>query len=304
MTERVFRFNKYCTCQLQMSTNKVVNRTTTAKNSKHTNKNKQKKRKDKEMNVDLTCLTEAMHPFNFWPVRSADSRMESSSFVPNHLSSPALMVLASSAEGREGARLPAPPHPFSSQSLDKDLPAPPPPFSSAGFVYRHGEPFPSPIYAPMPPFPRPSLDRGMGLIGPSGGAFRHLGPHEGAEPYHSAFTPAKKKAEDASCSSTFPSESHEQSYDKDAEGAKVKEERPSSISSAGGDTNSEIHSDSGDLGDRGTPDSEGRTLRSKLTVFISVCAVTLPPPPPPPPPPHTLLKSDHCMNQLNKSLVI
>ncbi|XP_076441350.1 E3 ubiquitin-protein ligase Rnf220-like [Babylonia areolata] len=226
------------------------------------------------MSIDLTHL--AMYRFNFWPkpffpptAPGGVGGMENSPFVPNPLSSPALMVLASTAaEGREAPRLPAPPHPFSAgQSLDKDLPpAPPPPFSSAGFVYRPGEPFPSPLYAPLPPFVRPNLDRGLGLLGPNSGAFRHLGPHEGVEPYHSAFTPAKKsKSEDVSSTSTFSSADHQ---DRDGEGGSrkslspsVKEERPSSISSVGGDTNSEIHSDNGDPNDRGTPDSEGRALR-------------------------------------------
>ena len=231
------------------------------------------------MSINLTQL--AMYHYNFWPkaflppTAPGAVRMDNSSFVPNPLSSPALMVLASTAEGREAPRLPAPPHPFSGQSLDKDLSAPPPPFSSAGFVYRPGEPFPSPLYEPMPPCVRPNLERGIGLIGSSGGAFRHLGPHEGVEPYHSAFTPAKKsKLEDVSCSSTYSLDNHDQGYDKDGDGSRksrspsVKEERPSSISSAGGDTNSEIHSDNGDLYDRGTPDSEGRTLRSELFDYL------------------------------------
>ncbi|KAL8577109.1 hypothetical protein ACOMHN_049798 [Nucella lapillus] len=230
------------------------------------------------MSIDLTHL--AMYRFNFWPkaffppTAPGGVGMDNPTFVPNPLSSPALMVLASTAaEGRgEAPRLAAaPPHHFSAagQSLDKDLQAPPTPFSSAGFVYRPGEPFPSPLYAPLPPFVRPNLDRGLGLLGPNSGAFRHLGPHEGVEPYHSAFTPAKKsKSEDVSSTSTFASSAEPQ--DKDGEGGSrkslspsVKEERPSSISSVGGDTNSEIHSDAGDLNDRGTPDSEGRALRSE-----------------------------------------
>lgn len=229
-----------------------------------------------EMSIDLTHLT--MFRFNFWPKpffapsAAGAAGMENSSFVPNPLSSPALMVLASTAEGRDVSRLPGPPHPFSGQSLDKDG-IPPPPFSTAGFVYRPGDPFSSPIYAPMPPFVRPNLERTIGLIGPGSGAFRPLGgPHEGVEAYHSAFTPAKKpKLEDVSCTSTFSSaDGRDQNYgDKDGEGSRrslsptIKEERPSSISSTGGDTNSEIHSDAGDSYDRGTPDSEGRSLRSE-----------------------------------------
>ncbi|KAK7482686.1 hypothetical protein BaRGS_00026095, partial [Batillaria attramentaria] len=217
--------------------------------------------------------------------------MDNPALVPNPLTSPALMMLASTAEGRDAPRLPAPPHPYSSQSMDKDMPAPPPHFSNAGFVYR--EPFPG-IYPPMPPFIRPNLERSMGLIHGAGGAFRQLGPHEGVEPYHSAFTPAKKtKIDEVSCTSTYSSsDGHESGYrDKDGENSRksmspsVKEERPSSISSAGGDTNSEIHSDAGDLYDRGTPDSEGRSLRKQRkrsaldghTPCCPICGLTLRP---------------------------
>ncbi|XP_076462353.1 E3 ubiquitin-protein ligase Rnf220-like isoform X2 [Babylonia areolata] len=217
--------------------------------------------------------------------------MENSSFSQTPLSSSALMMLASSAEAREASQRAPPPHPFSAPPLDKEHTVPPPPFSTAGFVYRP-DLLPSSLYAPIPPFPRPPLEQGIRLMGPSGGTFRHLGPHEGAEPYHSAFTPAKKKPEDASCSTTFATDSnHEQGFDHNVEGSKtdlpspaVKEERPSSISSVGGDTNSEAHSDNGDMFDRGTPDSEGRTLRKSRKRALDghlpccpVCGLTLRP---------------------------
>ncbi|KAK3085765.1 hypothetical protein FSP39_008411 [Pinctada imbricata] len=67
----------------------------------------------------------AMFRFNFWhkpffshhaaalaAAQAGQPGMENSSYLPNPLTSPALMVLASTAENHEGARLPAPPHPF------------------------------------------------------------------------------------------------------------------------------------------------------------------------------------------------
>lgn len=228
-----------------------------------------------EMSLDLTHLT--MFRLNFWPkpfFAPTVPGMENSTFVPTPLSSSALMVLASTSEGRDSQRLPAP-HPFSGQSMDKDIPHPS--FGAGGFVYRPGDPFSPPLYAPMPPFIRPNLERGLGLIGPGGGgAFRPLGSaHDAVESYHSAFTPAKKsKLDDISCTSSYnSSDNHDQNY-KDIDGSRkslspsIKEERPSSISSAGGDTNSEIHSDAGDSFDRGTPDSEGRSLRSKYILIV------------------------------------
>lgn len=245
------------------------------------------------MSLDLTQLT--MLRLNLWgkPFFHPAAGMENSSYVPT-LSTPALMMLASTAEGRDAPRLQVPPHPFSSQSLDKDMPAPPPHFSTAGFVYRPGDHFPSPLYHPsMGPFVRPNLEGRMGLMGPGcAGAFRPLGPHEGVEPYHSAFTPAKKlKIDDVSCTQTSGSSERDGYRDKDGESSRkslspsVKEERPSSISSAGGDTNSEIHSDTGDLYDRGTPDSEGRSLRKQRkrsaldghTPCCPICGLTLRP---------------------------
>ncbi|KAL8562284.1 hypothetical protein ACOMHN_037240 [Nucella lapillus] len=214
--------------------------------------------------------------------------MENTPYAPSSLSSSALMMLASSSEAHEASQRSAPSHTFSAPSLDKDHAVPPPPFNSTGFVYRP-DILPSSLYAPLPPFPRPSMSQGMGLVRP-GGSFPHLGPHQGAEPYQSAFSPAKKKPEEVLCSSTFAAEKNsEPSFEKGVEGLKtdspsVKEERPSSMSSAGGDTGSEVHSDSGDLLDRATPDSEGRNLRKSRKRPIDgnlpccpVCGLTLRP---------------------------
>ncbi|XP_033737234.1 E3 ubiquitin-protein ligase Rnf220-like [Pecten maximus] len=214
--------------------------------------------------------------------------MENTSFVPNPLTSPALMVLASTAENHEGARMPAPPHHFQGQNVDKDMPTPfgTPPFT----MYRPGEHFPPPLYTPVPPYVRANLERGMGLINPGGGsAFRPVSNPEGVENYHSAFSLAKKPKLDESSSSYASSEKLDRdSCDPTHEGPEskgstpfVKEERPSSISSA---TNSENFSDGGDF-DRGTPDPEGRSLRKQRrkcvldgqTPCCPICGITLRP---------------------------
>ena len=225
----------------------------------------------------------AMFRFNFWPKPFFTSApgpggMDNPSFVPNPLTSPALMVLASTAEGHEAPRLPVfPGHPG---NMDKDLP-PPPPFSTAGFMYRPGDPFSSPLYSP---FVRPGLDRRLAMMNPGvrPGAFRPLGAgiDGGESSYHSAFSPAKKiKTDEGSGSSSIsetsgshsaPDGAYREDCDRSEGGQSppgVKEERPSSLSSAGYDTISEPLSDSGDAYERGTPDSEGRSLRSKLLIY-------------------------------------
>lgn len=222
----------------------------------------------------------AMFRFNFWSKpfftpAPGSGGMDNPSFVPNPLTSPALMVLASTAEGHEAPRLPGS-NPFQSQSMDKDLP-PQPPYSTAGFtIYRPGDPFPAPLYSPLS-FVRPGMDRRLALMNPGiqAGAFRPLN-HTGVDgvegTYQSAFSPAKKVKSEESSASPETQGSHSgadafreglsESQERESPSG-VKEERPSSISSAGYDTISEPHSDSGDGYERGTPDSEGRSLRSE-----------------------------------------
>ncbi|XP_059143077.1 E3 ubiquitin-protein ligase RNF220-like [Physella acuta] len=242
----------------------------------------------------------AMYRFNFWPKpffapAPGSGGMDNPSFMPNPLSSPTLMVLASTAEGNEAPRLPGPPHPFSGQGMDKDLP-PPPPFSTAGFtMYRPGDPFSAPLFSHLS-FVRPGIDRRLAMMnhnpGVRPGVFRPLGP-EGVEgSYHSAFSPAKKIKSDESsgaCSSSEPQGSHsgdggfrdDHSQEERDTPPGVKEERPSSISSAGYDTISEP--ESCDAYERGTPDSEGRALRKQRkrvvldghTPCCPVCGLTL-----------------------------
>lgn len=186
--------------------------------------------------------------------------MDSNSFVPN----PALMVLTPSQDGHDSTRLPAP-HPFQSAGMDKEMPSP---FSTTPFTMYRPEHFPRPaLYAP---YVRGSLEHPQLILSPGGGgAFRPLGPgHDGLDNYQSAFSPAKKAKLDESNPHYFSNGGEDKGVcdlSGDAAGSKdgglhVKDERPSSLSSAGGDTISENLSESGDQ-DRGTPDSEGRNLR-------------------------------------------
>ena len=181
-----------------------------------------------------------MFRFNFWakpfftPPPGTGGMENAPPFVPNPLTSPALMVLASTAaaEGHEvQQRLQAAQQQqqqvqqhaqhhsgaFPGRTMDKDLPPPPPPppFSTAAFMYRPGDPFSPPLYSPLS-FVRPELDRRLALMTPGmrAGAFRPLAPPSGSagdvdvpQSYHSAFSPAassnpssakKPKPEDSS----------------------------------------------------------------------------------------------------------
>lgn len=207
----------------------------------------------------------AMLRFNFWhkPFLSPPAAhqpfppgMDSSSFIPTPIGAPALMVLASTAENHEGARISGTPRFTNPDAKDSS-----PQFSSPNYtMYRPGDHFPAPIYAPVHPLVgRSTNDRSaVRLVHPVGSsAFRPVAG-ETQEQFHSAFSPAKRsKPEDLSVkpSHTITCESSE-----DCD--KQKEERPSSLSSVNYDTNSDSLSDLGEK-DRGTPDSEGRSLRSE-----------------------------------------
>lgn len=159
---------------------------------------------------------------------------------------------------------------------------------------------------------RPGVFRPLGhgsiVDGPAGSV-------DGAPTYHSAFSPAKKvKVEESPSSSSTSSTvagggggsgdpqslsvhhgrrcTSDSAYGGGVDGSgldyddresmlhhhEMKDERPSSISSAGCDTLcSEPLSDSGgDGNERGTPDSEGRSLRSKCVfIYIHLLALVL-----------------------------
>ena len=222
----------------------------------------------------------AMFRFNFWPKpflsppaahQPFPAAMEGSSFLPNPLSTPALMVLASTAENHEGARVPGQQR-FTNQEKDGT------PFTNPNYtMYRPGEHFPAPIYAPVHPFVRPTADRvahsGVRIMNPVGSsAFRPVST-DSAESFHSAFSPTKRQMpEDLSHKNGLNSvsenlESRENTENRDFS---MKDERPASLNSLSYETNSDSHSELD--GDRGTPDSEGRSLRSKLSkVFHEDC---------------------------------
>ena len=212
----------------------------------------------------------AMFRFNFWhkpffthhaaavaAAQAGSAGMENSTFVPNPLSSPALMVLASTAENHEGARMPFP----NQNGGDKEISSP---YTTPFTMYRPGEPYPAPLYAPVPPFVRANMERGMSFMSPgTSSAFRPVSTSD-TDSYHSAFSPAKKPKHDDNngfSPKNQESESNEMAMDYSTGHKSIKDERPSSISSA---ANSETYSDP----ERGTPDSEGRNLRSKSLAFV------------------------------------
>ncbi|XP_042273199.1 E3 ubiquitin-protein ligase RNF220 isoform X3 [Thunnus maccoyii] len=136
-------------------------------------------------------------------------KMDSPSYLPAPLASPALMVLASTAEAGRDASVPCQaPRPFGvPASVEKDLHLP---FPSASYTFtsmyqRQGpmsgtfptRDFPASLLHLHPQFTAPNLDCStLGMLNHSGvGAFRPFSsPQEERETvgYHSAFTPAKR----------------------------------------------------------------------------------------------------------------
>ncbi|XP_024135213.1 E3 ubiquitin-protein ligase RNF220 isoform X1 [Oryzias melastigma] len=136
-------------------------------------------------------------------------KMDSSSYLPAPLASPALMVLASTAEAGRDASVPCQaPRPFGVPvSMEKDLHLP---FPSASYTFtsmyqRQGplsgafptRDFPASLMHLHPQFTPPNLDCStLGMLNHSGvGAFRPFSsPQEERESggYQSAFTPAKR----------------------------------------------------------------------------------------------------------------
>nr|XP_057930409.1 E3 ubiquitin-protein ligase Rnf220 isoform X2 [Doryrhamphus excisus] len=137
-------------------------------------------------------------------------KMDSPSYLPAPLASPALMVLASTAEAGRDASVPCQaPRPFGvPASVEKDLHLP---FPSASYTFASmyqrqgpmsgafpGRDFPASLLHLHPPFTPPNLDCStLGVLNHSGvaGAFRPFSSaHDERESmgYHSAFTPAKR----------------------------------------------------------------------------------------------------------------
>ncbi|XP_039532466.1 E3 ubiquitin-protein ligase RNF220 isoform X4 [Pimephales promelas] len=132
-------------------------------------------------------------------------KIESSSYMPNPLTSPALMVLASTAEAGRDASVPCQPHrPFGVPvTLEKDmhLPFPSGSYTFASMYHRQGgfptRDFPTPLLHLHPQFAPPNLDCSpLGMLNHGAvGAFRPFSspPEErDAGVYQSAFLPAKR----------------------------------------------------------------------------------------------------------------
>ncbi|XP_060087681.1 E3 ubiquitin-protein ligase RNF220 isoform X3 [Heteronotia binoei] len=133
-------------------------------------------------------------------------KMENSSYLPNPLASPALMVLASTAEASRDASIPCQqPRPFGVPvSVDKDVHIP---FTNGSYTFasmyhrQGGVPgaftnrdFPPSLLHLHPQFAPPNLDcTPISMLNHSGvGAFRPFASSEDRESYQSAFTPAKR----------------------------------------------------------------------------------------------------------------
>ncbi|XP_016128588.1 E3 ubiquitin-protein ligase RNF220-like [Sinocyclocheilus grahami] len=132
-------------------------------------------------------------------------KMDNSSYMPSPLTSPALMVLASTAEAGRDASVPCqPPRPFGVPvTLEKDmhLPFPSGSYTFASMYHRQGgfptRDFPTPLLHLHPQFAPPNLDCSpLGMLSHGAvGAFRPFSsPHEerDAGAYQSAFLPAKR----------------------------------------------------------------------------------------------------------------
>ncbi|KAF4110128.1 E3 ubiquitin-protein ligase RNF220 isoform X3 [Onychostoma macrolepis] len=132
-------------------------------------------------------------------------KMENSSYMPSPLTSPALMVLASTAEAGRDASVPCqPPRPFGVPvTLEKDmhLSFPSGSYTFASMYHRQGgfptRDFPTPLLHLHPQFAPPNLDCSpLGMLNHGAvGAFRPFSspPEErDAGVYQSAFLPAKR----------------------------------------------------------------------------------------------------------------
>ncbi|XP_055799651.1 E3 ubiquitin-protein ligase RNF220-like [Salvelinus fontinalis] len=137
-------------------------------------------------------------------------KMDSSSYLPSPLASPALMVLASTAEAGHDSSIPCQaPRPFGVPISEKDLhlPFPSGSYTFASMYHRQGpvsshgtfpaRDFPASLLHLHPQFHPPNLDcSSLGMLNHSGvGAFRPFSsPPEEREVrgYQSAFTPAKR----------------------------------------------------------------------------------------------------------------
>ncbi|XP_041752062.1 E3 ubiquitin-protein ligase RNF220 isoform X7 [Coregonus clupeaformis] len=215
-------------------------------------------------------------------------KMESSSYLPNPLASPALMVLASTAEASRDASIPCQqPRPFgvpvSMGEKDMHLPFNNGSYTFASMYHRQGavpggfpnRDFPSSLLHLHHQFAPPNLDCSpISMLNHSGvGAFRPFASppddRDGAGGYQSAFTPAKrlKGCLDADASPHLRyTDAEGKEYD--FGGAQIPSRSPSALKAVE-DAGKKIFAVSGLLSDRETSSSpEDRIERCKKKVSL------------------------------------
>ncbi|XP_030429997.1 E3 ubiquitin-protein ligase RNF220 isoform X3 [Gopherus flavomarginatus] len=224
-------------------------------------------------------------------------KMENSSYLPNPLASPALMVLASTAEASRDASIPCQqPRPFGVPvSVDKDVHIP---FTNGSYTFasmyhrQGGVPgafanrdFPPSLLHLHPQFAPPNLDcTPISMLNHSGvGAFRPFASTEDRESYQSAFTPAKrlKNCHDTDSPHLRFSDADGKEYEF---GTQLPSSSPGSLKLD--DTGKKIFAVSGLISDRETsssPEDRNDRCKKKATLYDSqapicpICQVLLRP---------------------------
>ncbi|NXC24607.1 RN220 ligase, partial [Campylorhamphus procurvoides] len=224
-------------------------------------------------------------------------KMENSPYLPNPLASPALMVLASTAEASRDASIPCQqPRPFGVPvSADKDVHIP---FTNGSYTFasmyhrQGGVPgafanrdFPPSLLHLHPQFAPPNLDcTPISMLNHSGvGAFRPFASTEDRESYQSAFTPAKrlKNCHDTDSPHLRFSDTDGKEYEF---GSQLPSSSPGSLKVD--DTGKKIFAVSGLISDRETsssPEDRSDRCKKKATLFDSqapicpICQVLLRP---------------------------
>ncbi|NXQ09893.1 RN220 ligase, partial [Peucedramus taeniatus] len=224
-------------------------------------------------------------------------KMENSPYLPNPLASPALMVLASTAEASRDASIPCQqPRPFGVPvSADKDVHIP---FTNGSYTFasmyhrQGGVPgafanrdFPPSLLHLHPQFAPPNLDcTPISMLNHSGvGAFRPFASTEDRESYQSAFTPAKrlKNCHDTDSPHLRFSDTDGKEYEF---GTQLPSSSPGSLKVD--DTGKKIFAVSGLISDRETsssPEDRSDRCKKKATLFDSqapicpICQVLLRP---------------------------
>ncbi|NXC13341.1 RN220 ligase, partial [Corythaeola cristata] len=224
-------------------------------------------------------------------------KMENSPYLPNPLASPALMVLASTAEASRDASIPCQqPRPFGVPvSADKDVHIP---FTNGSYTFasmyhrQGGVPgafanrdFPPSLLHLHPQFAPPNLDcTPISMLNHSGvGAFRPFASTEDRESYQSAFTPAKrlKNCHDTDSPHLRFSDADGKEYEF---GTQLPSSSPGSLKVD--DSGKKIFAVSGLISDRETsssPEDRSDRCKKKATLFDSqapicpICQVLLRP---------------------------